>query len=544
MLPKIYNELLTALKERIRHTRSVAIRAITSQQLQVYWDIGYTVAELEKSEGWGAKTIERMAQDLKLEFPDIKGLAARSLRYMRMFYEAYPELSILRQSAAELPSMDKQEEFSILQRSAAKMDIPLIQAIIGVPWAHHQVILDRIKNDVERRFYIQKTVENGWSRNILVLQIESDLYQRQGKAITNFSNTLPLPHSDLAVETLKNPYLLDFLGLEDGVKEKDIERALTLHLKDFLLELGRGFLYGGNQFHISVDDKDYFLDLFFYNYNLNCFVIFELKVGEFEPEFAGKLNFYISAVDNKIKHPHHNRTIGVLLCKTPHKTVVQYTLDGMEKPIAVSDYQLAKALPKEIIEEMPTIEEIEYQLNEEIHKLKTATEKRLDSLKEKLASINREKVETGVTFDILKGLYESSFKPMYESLLYNLYKFKEEFVSIDYYWYAGNKVLNSFQELSDFLASEEKLKPPFDINFIYRFHGLKPAGVDTFSTSIHTRLNFGEFRYDLILINYNNHQPFKKKLYTQSLSKEDIQEIGDLVCEQLMDGIERNMKDL
>ena len=244
------------------------------------------------------------------------------------------------------------------------MQAPLAQ----LSWYHHITLLDKVKDPITRLFYIEKAGKNGWSRDVMVLQIESKLHQRQGKAITNFENTLPPLQSDLAKETLKNPYLFDFLSIGEEMQERELEKALMQHIKKFLLELGRGFAYVGNQFNIVVQEDDYFLDLLFYNYHLHCFIVFELKIGKFKPEYAGKLNFYINTADEQIKGKEDKPTIGVLLCKTPNHTVVKYALKGIKTPMGVADYEFAKALPKNLKSELPSIEELETALESEAKK--------------------------------------------------------------------------------------------------------------------------------------------------------------------------------
>jgi len=313
-LPPNYNQIIVTLKEKIRNARLKAILTVNSQLLDIYREIGKVIAEQEKAEGWGAKTVERLSVDLKTEFEDMKGLSPRNLRYMRDFYLAYPVPDILHQTVAKIKNPEK-EPSAILQQAVAKL-----------PWGHHIVILTKAKTFEERSFYIQKCIENSWSRNILSLQIESDLYKRTGTSINNFSSILPALQSDLAVATFKNPYLFDFLAMGEKMQERELERALIAHLKKFMLELGKGFAYVGNQYNLNVEDDDFFLDLLFFNTNLHCYVIFELKIGEFEPEFAGKLNFYINTIDAEIKGEEDKPTIGVLLCKTPNETVVMAKL--------------------------------------------------------------------------------------------------------------------------------------------------------------------------------------------------------------------------
>jgi predicted nuclease of restriction endonuclease-like (RecB) superfamily len=285
----------------------------------------------------------------------MKGLSVRNIKYMRAFAEAWPHFQIVQPSVALLKSIHKKTEF---------VQPPVAQ----LPWTHHTIILDKVKGLEERIFYIRKAIQNAWSKSVLILQIESQLHKRQGNAITNFDTALPPSQSDLAKETLKNPYLFDFLSIGEEMQERELEKALMQHIKKFLLELGRGFAYVGNQFNILIEEDDYFLDLLFYNYHLHCFIVLELKIGKFKPEYAGKLNFYINTVDEQIKGKNDKPTIGVLLCKTPNRTVVRYALKGIKTPIGVADYEFAKALPKNLKSELPSIEELEAALEREANK--------------------------------------------------------------------------------------------------------------------------------------------------------------------------------
>lgn len=272
-------------------------------------------------------------------------------------------MEFLQQPVAKTQSTEKQLGI-ILQQPAAKLDASSITSIelAQIPWSDHQVLLDKVKDADARAFYIRQIIKNGWSRNVLVHQITGKLFQRQGKALSNFELTLPNPQSDLATETLKNPYLFDFLNLDAEAREREVEAALIQHIRRFLLELGRGFAYVGNQFNLNVAGDDFFADLLFFNFHLNCFVVFELKVGDFQPEFAGKLNFYINCIDEQVKGKEHHPTIGVLLCKTPNQTVIKYSLKSIGTPIGVADYELRKTLPKKLAKQMPTIEELEEQM--------------------------------------------------------------------------------------------------------------------------------------------------------------------------------------
>jgi predicted nuclease of restriction endonuclease-like (RecB) superfamily len=392
---KEYRSIVAELKEKIRSARSQAAFTVNRQLLTLYWEIGQTISQQEISEGWGAKVVETLSKDLSTEFPDLKGLSPRNLRYMRDFAVAYPQFGILQSSLAKLPdSTTKPAQPPILQPSVAKLETasilqaPLaklsdIQSMLGqISWYHHITLLEKVKSLDERIFYIRKTIENGWSRNVMFHHIGNNLYKRQGKALTNFEATLPQHQSILAKETLKNPYIFDFLSISEEMQERDVEQSLIRHIRKFMLELGKGFAYVGNQYNLNVDGNDYFLDLLFYNYHLHCFVIFELKIGDFKPEYAGKLNFYVNTVNEQIKGKSDNPTIGVLLCKTPNDTVIRFTLRGISTPLGVADYKLAQSLPQKLKSQMPTVKELEEALEGDLEKSPSDVSPALSQMKD------------------------------------------------------------------------------------------------------------------------------------------------------------------
>jgi len=333
-LPAGYGEFLTDLKERTRRARVKAALSANRELILLYWEIGRMILERQRKEGWGSKVIDRLAQDLRREFPDMKGFSARNLKYMRAFAEAYPDKKFVQEVLAQ------------------------------ITWYHNITLLEKVKDPKERIWYIQQTIEYGWSRNVLVHQIESGLYHRKGKAITNFDRTLPAPQSDLAQEVLKDPYVFDFLELREEIRERELERELITRIRDFLLELGVGFAFVGSQVHLEVGGEDFYLDLLFYHLKLRCYVVIELKTGEFKPEYAGKMNFYLSAVDDLLRHPDDKPSIGIILCKSKNKVIVEYALRDTTKPIGVSSYRLTRALPEEIKSSLPSVEELERELEE------------------------------------------------------------------------------------------------------------------------------------------------------------------------------------
>lgn len=332
--PTGYADWLAELKQRIHAAQQRATLAVNRELVLLYWQIGQDILARQASQGWGSKVVDRLARDLRNAFPDMKGFSPRNLKYMRAFAEAWPDGEFVQAALAQLP------------------------------WYHQLALLDKLQTAEERQWYAAHALENGWSRNVLVMQIESGLRQRTGAAITNFSQRLPRLQSDLARESLKDPYRLDFLGLGKEAQERAIEDALVKHVTQFLMELGAGFAFVGRQVHVEVGDKDFYIDLLFYHLKLRCYVVVELKAGEFQPEYAGKLNFYLSAVDSQLSHASDNPSLGLLLCKNRDKVVAEYALRDMNKPIGVAEYQLVQALPKELQTDLPRIEDIESELRD------------------------------------------------------------------------------------------------------------------------------------------------------------------------------------
>jgi predicted nuclease of restriction endonuclease-like (RecB) superfamily len=390
MEPEIisYPHILGTLKEKINQAKLRAVLNVNAELLGINWEIGRMITLHEADAGWGAKIIDRLAEDLRLEFPDMKGFSTRNLRYMREFYQAYPFL-ILQPVVAKL-EMALPEEPKNKQITDNQYDIILQPLVAKLPWTHHVVILTKVKETKERVFYIKKCIENGWSRIVLETQIDTHLHRRQGSSLNNFSETLPKLQSDLARETFKNPYVFDFLSKTDEMQERDLESALIQHLKKFMLELGKGFAFVGNQYRLQVEGDEFIIDLLFYNYLLHSFVLFELKLCEFQPEFAGKLNFYINAVDAQLKGPADKPTVGILLCKTPNATVVKYALKGVDTPIGISEYQLAEVISKHFGGGIPSIAALEAEMDKEYAELKKPTDQKLDRVKAMMRNLQQE----------------------------------------------------------------------------------------------------------------------------------------------------------
>ena len=334
-LPADYATWLMELKTRIHSAQQRATLAVNRELVLLYWQIGRDILDRQGREGWGTKVIERLAQDLRNAFPEMKGFSPRNLKYMRTFAEAWPDGEFVQEVLALLP------------------------------WYHQLALLDKLKSTDERRWYAAKAIEHNWSRNVLVIQIETRLLERQGQAVTNFRLALPKPQSDLARESLKDPYRFDFLGLSDQAQEREIEHALVKYVTEFLLELGAGFAYVGRQVLLTVGGEEFFIDLLFYHLKLRCFVVIELKAGTFKPEHLGQLGFYLTAIDRDMKSAHDNPTIGLLLCKTKNKVVAEYALGDKTQPMGIAEYRLVESLPAELQTSLPSIEQIEQALANE-----------------------------------------------------------------------------------------------------------------------------------------------------------------------------------
>lgn len=332
--PTDYATWLADLKTQIRSARLQASLAVNRELVLLYWRMGREILERQDTQGWGAKVIEQLAKDLRAEFPDMRGLSPRNMKYMRAFAEAWPVETFVQQAAAQ------------------------------IPWFHNCTILDKLKDRATREWYIRKTIENGWSRSVLELQIETAVHNRLGAAQNNFARTLPAPQSDLARDLLKDPYAFDFLGIADASSERTIEKALTTHLRDFLLELGVGFAFVGSQYKLDIEGDEFFIDLLFYHTRLHCYVVIELKNTEFRFEYTGQLNGYLAAVDDLVRDPAFDApTIGMVLCKSKKKTMVEYALRGVQTPMGVSTYRTTPELPQEISALLPSMEALVAQLD-------------------------------------------------------------------------------------------------------------------------------------------------------------------------------------
>jgi predicted nuclease of restriction endonuclease-like (RecB) superfamily len=327
-VPGTYPAFLADLKQRIRTARLQASLSINRELVLLYWSIGRDILMRQSNEGWGTKVIDRLAADLRRAFPEMTGISARNLKYMRSLAEAWPHEPIVQQLVAQLP------------------------------WGHNTHLLDLVKCPVQRVWYARETIANGWSRSVLVHQIESRLFERQGAALTNFKRTLPAEQSELAQEIVKDPYSFEFLSVATEARERAIEQGLIQQVRSLILELGKGFAFVGSQYPLEVGGQDFYLDLLFYHLRLRCFVVFELKAQAFKPEFAGKMNFYLSAIDDLLRHPDDKPSIGIILCRYRNEVIVEYSLRDSGKPMGIAQYRLSPALPEQLKNELPTAEDL------------------------------------------------------------------------------------------------------------------------------------------------------------------------------------------
>jgi len=336
-----YGNLLTEIKNRIRQAQAKAVLSANTEMISMYWDIGKMLAEKQKQEGWGAGIIPRLSKDIHNELPEMKGFSERNIGYMIRFAREYAP--------------------AILQQAVAKLTDHSL--LFSIPWGHHILLMEKIKDLTVRFRYMEQIVKNGWSRENLAQMIKNSLHKRQGCPVHNFGTALPQPQSEMVRQSLKDPYIFDFLTLSEQFQERELETELVKHLEKFLLELGAGFAFVGRQYHLLISDKDFYLDLLFYHLKLRCFVVIELKKGDFKPEYAGKMNFYCSAVDDLLKHETDQPTIGLILCQSRDKIFAEYALRDIHKPIGISEYELTRSLPDNLTSSLPSIEEIEAQLS-------------------------------------------------------------------------------------------------------------------------------------------------------------------------------------
>ena len=356
-----YAQLLGEIKQRIRHAQARAWMAVNAEMIRLYWRIGQAIDGRQQQEGYGTAVIPRLARDLHNELPEEKGFSERNIKRMLAFYRLYPHAAL---DAELVPQAVAQAaagpgDVADLLPPAADFSAPLL---LAVPWGHHAVLMEKAKDAAARHWYMRAAVENGWSRYLLADHIQAASHQRAGQAANNFSQRLPAPDSAMVQQTLKDPYLFDFLTLAEPFHERELETGLMAHLQTFLLELGQGFAFVGRQYRVELGEQDFYIDLLFYHLKLRCYVVIDLKRGAFKPEYAGKMSFYCSVVNDQLRHGDDKPTIGLILCQQQNRVLAEYTLRGIDSPIGVSSYELTRALPAELETSLPSVEQIEREL--------------------------------------------------------------------------------------------------------------------------------------------------------------------------------------
>jgi len=515
-LPQTYIATLETLKQKIKKARLKAVLTANVNLLAIYWEIGSSIAEQERNQGWGAKIVEQLAKDLSIAFPDFKGLSSRNLRYMRNFATAWPELSIL-----------------IDYESVSKMDLILQQAAAKLPWFHICTLLDKVKDQSERNFYAEKAVENGWSRNVLVHQIESNLYNRQGKLQNNFTDTLPADQSELVKELFKDPYKFDFFNLTEEAKEKDLENALIDHIMKFMLEMGKGFSFVGKQVLINNNGKDYYIDLLLYHLKLHCYVALELKIGDFKPEYAGKMNFYLSTIDSNYKSEQDASSIGLILCKNKDRITVEYALKDVNKPIGVAAYQITHAIPNNLQGQLPSIEDLEKELKKEITFVKSNQKKR-EQLEVLLSKLSPQVFKKEKSVPVVKNLWdEISYKliPTIEKT------FMPEKNLFDYLGVIRFINGNDAEDMSLFGQLYINIK---EIGLLVRMDTLKSAGSKAFSVSRYLKISLKESSYTLSHKSTN----WLTKQYYEHFTAEELEMISQRLLNVMLTELNKKLKQI
>ena len=365
-----YADLLGRIKQRIRKGQTRAVLAANAELISMYWDIGAMILERQEREGWGASVIPRLSRDLRGELTEVKGFSERNIGYMIRFAREYGASLILQQPVAKLGSPPDEAHSFPLMAQKGQVSPPeameILQRLVAkVPWGHNVLLIEKVKDLPTRLWYIQQTIGQGWSRAVLMSMLQSRAHERQGRAVSNFLERLPPSQSDLVQQALKDPYIFDFLTLEEPFHERELETGLIRHLEKFLLELGQGFAFVGRQYPLSVGEDEFYIDLLFYHLRLRCFVVIELKKGGFKPEYAGKMNFYCNVVDDRLRQAGDNPTIGLILCQDRKIVLAEYTLRGVVQPIGISEYELTRALPDSLKSALPSIEVIERELSRE-----------------------------------------------------------------------------------------------------------------------------------------------------------------------------------
>lgn len=524
-----YQSILKSLKEKISQARLRASMSVNAQLLSSYWEIGKTIHEQENTEGWGGKTVENLSKDLKAEFPDMQGLSTRNLRYMRNFALAYPHFPFLQATLAKSLNIDNQQ-IEILQGELAKLT-----------WYHHITLLDKVKDQVTRQFYIHQTITNGWSRDIMVHQIEAGLHQRQGNISSNFKNTIASEHSELVQQIFKDPYKFEFIFLGKEAKERDLENALTNQITKFLLELGQWFAFMGRQYKLTLGDNEYFLDLLFYHTRLRRYIVIDLKIDEFKPEYKGKMEFYLNLADNHLRQSGDEPSIGLILCKTKDGLVAEYALRDSQKPIGIAEYKINEKLPEEIRGELPSIEELEAELEKEPGQPEKPLDKKLNRLKELLGSLKTEEVKEIQNKENTLKIWQNVIIPLKQKILTNqkLKEILDQFDRKEINYWTNHRLFANEQEA---LEEIEKAGICHEFKINLRLESFKKAGTKAFSEYEDIVIRMERPRYVCYFSN-NQQNVLWEKMYHQLPTEEELNDIvekfGEVLADRIIERLER-----
>lgn len=526
---------MAELKDKIRNRQLSAALKFNTEMIALYWDLGKAISEKIENSNWGEGIISQLAADLKSEFKGNSGFSRSNLFNIRKFYEFYIREFELVQQAVGL--IEPIPSGPIIQRPVGQFP-----TILGaVPWGQHIQIFTKCKSVQEALFYIQQTTAHNWARPVLVYHIESKLFGRQAKALSNFALTLPKLQSDLAIELLKSPYNFGFLNLSAEVTERDFENALISNIKKFLQELGPAFAFVDQQYHLQVGDKDYYIDLLFYHTVLHCYLVIELKVNEFKPEYAGKMEFYITAIDRQLKTSNDNPTIGLLLCREVDKITVEYTLQNKSTPIGVAEYKYTHIVPEELKVYLPNEDIIREELSKKIESQARPIGEKMARLKDLLAKINAEEADLAKTSEIIKLVYSNIQVPLIELIKTRMLEFKPYFnnITIDY-WY-NERIHPGIMNEVDFANIILKEPDIWSLGFQFNMDGFKKAGIKAFNISYRLEIYLNKYKYSLGLGPGNL---WDERVYRNFHAKEDLEKFADTYAEKILDDITQRMETL
>jgi len=528
LLGQDYHQLLARLKEKIRNSQVKAALKVNSELLALYWELGKAITEKQIQSNWGDRIITQLAADLSSEFPDMNGFSATNLKYIRRWYQFY--------RLTEQPGIGSIGQQAVDQLQVIEIEMP---AILGmIPWGHHIQIFTKVENIEEAIFYLQQTTQYNWSRNVLLHHLDAGLYYKKGKSYNNFQITLPQPQSDLANELIKNEYNLQFLGLHEEANEKELENAILANIKKFMLELGSGFSFLKQQYHVKVGERDFYVDLVFYHVKLHCYFIIELKVGEFKPEHAGKLEFYITAFDEKIKAEKDNPTIGLLLCKTVDKVIVEYTLKDKVKAMGVSEYR--HTLPDELRQELPDEEVLKQELKKEITISPKPSDEKINKFKGLIQKLNRGIAEFQKSDAIICAVVSESIEPLIGILDAKIPDLKEAFNTVKFCISHNSQSPVPYTVGTD-ISSIIKLENIWILGLQITFERLKRGGRNAFDAWFKFEVRFDKYKY---LIGEDKSNIWDERAYNEPFSKRELETIADRFAGIIFDDINERIESL